>query len=229
MCTYETSNSECSNKLCKKFHINKNNLCWFYLFDGSCKFADDCGNKHNARSCSVIKERGLHTLDDNILRKVLQLSKLLATKFCRAKLNQCLNKDCESLHCCYYHFILNSCKDVKCSYGHSIGVQYKKNEKFLEQHGLSALNNEQIKIYIESSYTGIKISDKCVSKSIDTPGNFPEFWTTHVNFAINLLHSSSSEYIPIQNKLKSFLKASKRSIKAIHQVQNLPLWNTYQL
>jgi hypothetical protein len=164
------------DKFCKKIHFSKGDVCWYHMFDNTCKFGNKCSNKHSLRYCELIQTRGLNRLNDFTLRNLLRLSKQFEIKFCKS-IETCSSFNCVSLHCCFHYYVHDDCikKQNECVYGHNFDVHLDHNLKVLSKRNLDGYleNDDDIKTYLISAYFGIKKKRKnslqfTCNESLDT-------------------------------------------------------------
>lgn len=168
MCQTESLEYSCIDKFCKKIHFSTGEICWYYVFQQSCKFGVKCSNSHLLRNCELIKKRGLTSLNETKLRKLLRLSKQNEIKFCKS-IDTCKTFDCSSLHCCFHYYVHENCDNKNdCKSGHDFNLHLDHNVNVLSKKGLDNLkDNDDLKTYLAYAYFGIK--KRRVNSKIVTP------------------------------------------------------------
>ena len=165
-------NKDCTDIYCKKFHLK--NMCYFFLFE-NCKFGNKCKDNHtfNRKSiCFTERQLTKEVIDDTTLMKLIRLSEdKYSIKFCINK-SKC-EYNCDSLHCCKYHFTGQKCNFSMsdCVHGHSL---YDNNNSKNSEHNLNVLskrdlndvNELDLRNFICDAYKCFK--SKC--KSVSNPG-----------------------------------------------------------
>jgi hypothetical protein len=145
-------------------------MCFYFLF-GNCKYGNKCQKDHtfNRRSiCFSERQLTKEIIDDITLMKLIRLSEnRYSIKFCNTP--DC-DYDCDSLHCCKYHFGGQQCNfsNKDCAHGHSLhdSKDGQHNEIVLQKRDLNDVNELDLRNFIVDSYKCFKAKCNSVNKTV---------------------------------------------------------------